>query len=90
MKKVKEHDPLLMGERIRRRREELQLTREQMAELVGVSTKFLRDVEYGSKGISLKKFTRLIQVLDASADYLLLGDISSKGQLICEVKWYIK
>ena len=49
------------------------MTREQLAEALDVSCKFVRDIECGSKGISLKRFCTLIQVLDISADELLLG-----------------
>ena len=42
-----------MGERIRTRREELNLSREQLAELLDVSSKFISDIECGIRGVSL-------------------------------------
>lgn len=70
---LKTLDKISMGEKIRRKRESLHMTREQLAEALDVSCKFVSDIECGSKGISLKRFCTLIQVLDISADELLLG-----------------
>lgn len=78
-----------MGNRIRKHRETLGMTREQLAEELEVSPKFVGDIEYGLKGISLKRFCKLSQILGISSDYLLLGDAVQR-HLICEVKFYVK
>ena len=44
-----------MGERIRTRREELNISREQLAEQLDVSSKFISDIEYGIRGVSIKR-----------------------------------
>ncbi len=69
----KELDFIQMGKRIRAQREDLGLTREKLAEKLSVSSKFIADIENGVKGISIKKFFALIQILGVSADYLLTG-----------------
>ncbi|MCB6574833.1 helix-turn-helix domain-containing protein, partial [Phascolarctobacterium faecium] len=83
-------DLLQMGERIRRQRELHGMTRELLAEKLDVSTKFIADVERGSKGMSLQNFYLLIQILDISADYLLSGDADNHHKLLCEMRFYIE
>ncbi len=73
---LKELDLREMGKRIRAKREFLQITREQLAEKLGVSSQFISDVEYGHKGLSIKRLYMLCQVLDVSADYILVGKIT--------------
>ena len=50
--KLQQLDQVEMGERIRKYREMLNLTREQLAEQVDVSCKFIGDIECGAKGMS--------------------------------------
>ncbi len=69
-----EFDALLMGARIRRRREELHLTREQLAEKLDVTPKFCCDIETGAKGMSLKTLMNLSKILYMPTDYILFGE----------------
>lgn len=87
---IKQLDLLQIGVRIRRQRELHGMTRELLAEKLDVSTKFIADIERGSKGISLQNFYLLIQILDTSADYLLSGDLDNRHKLLCELKFYIE
>ena len=66
-----------MGRRIRDRREAMGLSREDLAELLGVSPQFIADVEYGNKGLSIKRLYLLSQVLGVTADYILAGSLYS-------------
>ncbi|MEE0516961.1 MAG: helix-turn-helix transcriptional regulator, partial [Anaerovoracaceae bacterium] len=59
-----------MGRRVRSRREAKNLSREQLAEKLGVSPQFVADIEYGNKGVSIKRLYLLCQVLDVTADYI--------------------
>lgn len=78
----KQLDPIEMGARIRRQREFLNLTREELAGDLGVSSKFVADIEYGEKGLSLKRLYTLTQILQVSADYILAGaDCESEEQI---------
>ena len=45
-----------MGKRVRSRRESLGLSREKLSEYLDVSPQFIADIEYGNKGISIKRF----------------------------------
>ena len=78
-----------MGKRVRSRRESLGLSREKLSEYLDVSPQFIADIEYDNKGISIKRFYLLCQVLDVTADYLLAGNVYSnetdrESMLVCE------
>lgn len=62
-----------VGERVRNRRESLNLSRGQIAEIMDVSTESLRCVERGLRALSLKEFQLLSHRLETSAEYLLFG-----------------
>ena len=67
---------LLFGERVRNRRDMLNLTQEYIAEKVGISIRFYQALERGEKGVSLNTLIGLSKALDFSIDYLLFGDLS--------------
>lgn len=62
---------LAFGRRLYVVRKERRLTREQLAERISVSPRFLADVEYGKTGVSLQTLTSLCRALQVTADYLL-------------------
>ena len=69
-----------MGRRVRKRREAKTLSREELAEQLGVSPQFVADIEYGNKGVSIKRLYMLCQILDVTADYILAGNVYSKDE----------
>ena len=75
---LRELDYKEMGRRIRSRRDALGLTRESLAEKLDVSSQFMADIEYGNKGMSIKKLYRLCQILGVTADYVLAGNLRKK------------
>ena len=77
-KKLKVIDEVEMGERIRRKREFLNLSRKEVADMMDICPKTLYYVENGEKGLSLKNLYKLAQVLDLSCDYILSG-VESKS-----------
>ncbi len=62
---------IILGERIRELRKQKKLTREQLAEKINVSVRFLADVESGVTGVSLTTLKELSLCLDVCCDYLL-------------------
>lgn len=66
-------DRVLLGTRIRKRREELLISKKDLAEMLEITPKFLDDVESGARGVSLNKLMLLSQILNVSTDFLLLG-----------------
>ena len=67
---------LEIGERIRRRRLELHLSQEQLAERAGISVNTLSRLECGQSSTSINKFRRILLALDADANYLIGMEVS--------------
>lgn len=80
VKIIKDLDLENMGMRIRAQRESKGFSREKLAEELGVSSKFIVDIERGIKGISIKKFYALCQILETSSDYFLTGKLEDTTQ----------
>ena len=66
-------DHKAIGQRIRFRRLELDLSQEDLAELVGVSTSFIGHIERAEKSATLDTFDAIISTLGTSWDYLMYG-----------------
>ena len=62
---------VILGERVKTRRWELNMTRETLAEKIDVSPRFLADVESGKIGVSINTLKLLAKALRSSSDYLL-------------------
>ncbi len=62
-----------IGARIRKQRELLKLSREQLATELDVTSKFISDIELGQKGMSLKTLIALSKVLSIPTDFILFG-----------------
>ena len=63
-----------MGNRIKSRRKELNLTQEEMAELLNISVKHLSEVERGLAGLSIENLIKLSDILCVSIDYIVKGE----------------
>lgn len=77
---------LALGQRIRAQRKKLNLTQEQLAEKINVSTTYMGFVERGERSITLGKLTVLANVLGVSVDYLLSDTVPSNASSK-EVLW---
>lgn len=62
------------GERIHFVRNMRGYTREELAELAGISPKFLYEIENGKKGFSCAVLYHLCKALDVDCDYILTGE----------------
>ena len=69
-----------MGKRIRLKRELLHLTREQVAEELGISSRFYSYIELGQKGMSVETLYRICALLELDADYVLFGERDAHEQ----------
>ena len=76
MQKKKEIN-IEVGHRIQLSRDKAGITQEQFAELLDVGVQHISNIERGTVGISLTALKKTCQVLNVSADYLLLGGSSS-------------
>ena len=61
------------GERIGQLRSSKDFTRAELAEMIGISVKFLYEIEAGKKGFSADVLYRLAWALGAGCDYILMG-----------------
>lgn len=63
-----------MGLRIRKAREDRGYTREELSELIGISSNALANIERGQSGTQLEYFVRICKLLGLSADFALFGE----------------
>ena len=71
----------LLGQRIREQRKEKGWTIEQFAERVELSANYVGDLERGVKIPKLETFIRIVEVLDVSADVLILDSVASASHV---------
>ncbi len=67
-----------MGTRINLRRKELHITQETLAEKMDVSIQMISNLELGKKAIRPENLSKLCDILDVSADYILSGRLSAR------------
>ena len=65
-----------VGDRIREIREDMQMNQDRLADSAGISKGFLSDVENNKRNISSENLLKIANVLGASVDYLLRGEVS--------------
>jgi len=68
---------ILIGKRLRKQREKLNMTREEFAEKACISPQFLAEIENGKKGMSVTTLYKICNSYNLSADYLLFGRLSN-------------
>ena len=66
-------DYYAIGQRIRKVRKAKQLSQEQLAEKVGISTTHMSHIETGNTKLSIEVFAQIAVALDSRADELLFG-----------------
>ena len=70
-------DDVDMGKRVRKQRQLIGLTQQELAERIGVSTSFVGHVERGTRKASLETLVALSNALGVGVDYLLAGSLQS-------------
>jgi len=79
-----------IGERLRKRRYELNLTREKLAELADISVGYYGQLEIGTSQMSIDTFIKISQALHLPMEYILFGtgyepgDASAVQQLLSQ------
>lgn len=74
-----------IGARIRRQREHIGLTQEQLGEACELSASFVGHIERGSRKLSVESLYKLASALDVSVDYLLFDRMLQETSLPAEV-----
>lgn len=67
------------GIRIMRLRESNHLSREALAEIAGITAKFLYEIECGRKGFSAMTLSKISEALGVSCDFILFGRSCADG-----------
>ena len=62
-----------IGNRLREKRESVGYTREKLAELADLSSRFIANIELGDNGVSIETLKKLCELLGVSSDYILWG-----------------
>jgi transcriptional regulator with XRE-family HTH domain len=69
-----------VGERIKKRRLELEWTQDQLAQKAGISKSFLSDLENGKRSVSANNLLDIARALGVSLDFLMTGEASEDQQ----------
>lgn len=75
-----EIDSKLVGRRIMQKRKELDLTQEQLSELIGITSGHLSCIERGHYLPTTQSIYKLCEVLGESPNYYLIGQISTERE----------
>lgn len=62
-----------VGDRIRKKRQLLGFTQDTASAKIGISAKFLADIERGSCGMSVETMLSIASLFDMSLDYIIKG-----------------
>lgn len=81
-----------LGERIRKRRQEMKLSQESFAEKAGISVNTVSRIEGGQTAMSVEIFRKMIEILETDANLLLgkEGGGTEKLESIQEVLYRIQ
>jgi len=63
-----------LGERIRKTRQELKITQEELARAIGVTPQHISAIEQNKRDPSLSSLARLAKELGLTIDYLIIGN----------------
>lgn len=74
-----------VGERIRKIRKDLNMSREIFAEMVDISDVFLGQIERGERSLSLKTLCRIVKFTGNSTDYILFGTKDEDNKTIKKI-----
>ena len=75
-----------LGDRIRARREGLELTQEQLAAATGLSPQYVSLIEQAKRSPSVSSLARFAEELGVTADYLITGKESATSDAISAIK----
>lgn len=84
-------DRKVLGKRIRTARTNRNLTQEQLAEAVGISTTYMGFVERGERTVTLEKLIDITNALHVSIDYLIQDSMetpSDSNFALLQNLWY--
>ena len=66
-------DNIKIGERVRKIREDLKMSRETFSEMIDISDVFLGQIERGERALSTKTLIKIVSFTGSSSDFILFG-----------------
>ena len=72
-------EDIIIGDRIRKIREDLKMSRETFSEMIDISDFFLGKIERGERSLSNNTLVKIVKFTGVSADYILFGNESSNN-----------
>lgn len=66
-------DNIKIGERVRKIREDLKMSRETFSEMIDISDVFLGQIERGERSLSTKTLVKIVSFTGVSSDFILFG-----------------
>lgn len=85
MENANEDFKFIVGKRIMETRIKAGLTREMLAEIAGISTKYVYDIEMGKKNVSLYIIHQVCRGLDINMGYILSEERIDKCDSLDEI-----
>ena len=73
---------ILVGQKIKEKRNKLGLTQEKLAEKCGLSVGYIAHIERGSKSLSLETAVKIADILNVSIDYLIIDEIQEENRVL--------
>ena len=70
------YDRIAVGERIRKKRVQLGMSQDELAEKIDRAPKYCSDIERGICGMSIETMISLSYNLDISLDYIIFGSLT--------------
>lgn len=75
-------DNIKIGERIRKIREDLKMSREKFSEMIDISDVFLGQLERGERSLSTKTLIKIVSFTGFSSDFILFGDENPDNKIV--------
>lgn len=78
-----------IGAKIWNMREHLEISREKLGEMTGLSNRFIYDIETGRKGMSAESLFKISDALGVTCDHIMseleITDISVSYEILCKL-----
>lgn len=84
MVKKETYDRAVVGERLKRRRKHMGLTRSEIAEQIGIVEKYYADIERGTCGMSVETLMALAKLFGLSLDEMIYGEEICRSEMCQE------
>lgn len=80
-----------LGEKIKRIRKSKNITQEQLAEMIDISSRNLSGIELGNYFVKAETLEKILKALDVTTEELFSNDhLKEKSELLKEINIYLK